>query len=134
MKTITETNKIIAEFMGLELEETLTGEMVYARETEDFSKINNIRTEFYYPEELLYHKSYDWLMPVYNKIEQLPLVYAMNTRLNNLDDDNYQVSIVPFNMDTFDSMFHSSSSKINAMYKAVVEFCEWFNNSNYNKK
>jgi hypothetical protein len=134
MKTIKESNQIIAEFMGLESEETLTGEMVYAREEQDLTKENNIRTEFYYPEELMYHKSYDWLMPVYNKIEQMGLVYAMNCRFTSLEDGMYQVSIVPMINNTFDSIFYSSPQKLYAMFGAVAEFCEWFNNSNYNDK
>jgi len=59
-----ESNKMIAEFMGLELEETLEGLFVYARKEQSPIKLNDIRTEFYEVHELQYHTSWDWLMPV----------------------------------------------------------------------
>ena len=60
-------NKLIAEFMGLELEETLEGLFVYARKEQSPIKLNDIRTEFYEVHELQYHTSWDWLMPVVEK-------------------------------------------------------------------
>jgi len=60
-------NKLIAEFMGLELEETLDGLFVYARKEQSPVKLNDIKTEFYEIHELLYHTSWDWLMPVIQK-------------------------------------------------------------------
>jgi hypothetical protein len=61
-------NKLIAEFMGLELEETLEGLFVYARIEQSPIKLNDIKTEFYEVHELQYHSSWDWLMPVVQKI------------------------------------------------------------------
>lgn len=62
-----ENNKLIAEFMELELEETLEGLFVYARKEQSPIKLNDIRTEFYEVHELQYHISWDWLMPVVEK-------------------------------------------------------------------
>jgi hypothetical protein len=68
MNTI-ENNKLIAEFMGLELEETLEGLFVYARKEQSPIKLNDIRTEFYEVHELKYHALWDdWLMPVVDRI------------------------------------------------------------------
>jgi hypothetical protein len=62
-----ENNKLISEFMGLELEETLEGLFVYAKKEQNPIKLNDIRTEFYEVHELQYHTSWDWLMPVIKK-------------------------------------------------------------------
>ena len=63
-----EGNKLIAEFIGLELEETLEGLFVYARKEQNPIKLNDIKTEFYEVNELQFHTSWDWLMPVIAKI------------------------------------------------------------------
>lgn len=54
-------NNKMAQFLGYELEETLKKEFVYAIR-------HNGRTEFYYPKELLYRSSWNWLMPVVRKL------------------------------------------------------------------
>lgn len=101
-----ENNKMIAEFMGLELEETLEGLFVYARKEQSPIKLNDIRTEFYEVNELQYHLSWNWLMPVVEKIYKIAV-----------DDENveryYEVS---------DNLPH-----IHATYKAVVEFINQYN-------
>lgn len=60
----TENNKLIAEFLGYELEEILSGKEVYAIEG-----LNN-NLEFFYPNELLYHSDWNWLMYLVEKIFQ----------------------------------------------------------------
>ena len=66
-----ENNKMISEFMGLELEETLEGLFVYAKKEQSPIKLNDIRTEFYEVHELQYHISWNWLMDVVEKIEDM---------------------------------------------------------------
>jgi hypothetical protein len=70
MKTI-EGNELIAEFMGLEAEQTLLGEWVYARYERVFphSDDERTRTEFYNLRELRYHNDWNWLMEVVCQVE-----------------------------------------------------------------
>ena len=85
-------NKEIAEFMNVEAEETLSGDIVYPIKTLSSTKINDIQTEWLGEHELLYHKSWDWLMPVVGKIsneceepaELDGLKYALLT--NNIEE------------------------------------------------
>ena len=68
----TDNNKLIAEFMGIELEETLHGLMVYAIviNRNNPLKENDIETDFFEPQELKYHTSWDWLIPVVQKLNE----------------------------------------------------------------
>jgi len=120
-----ENNKMIAEFMGLELEETLEGLFVYARKEQSPIKLNDIRTEFYEVHELQYHISWDWLMPVVEKIN------------NILDDDDefvYSVNIHPSKVtiyyENYDRIFvsneHGSTTR-EMLYLAVVKFIKKYN-------
>ena len=103
-------NKLIAEFMGLE-----------------FSK-----GEYYRPlynsgdwipqDELQYHISWDWLMPVVEMIESLGYEFII------VESRCY----VKHNTDhSIEELFHIETigSKIDTTYKAVVKFI-----NNYNKK
>lgn len=81
-----EDNKLIAEFMGLELEETLEGLFVYARIEQSPIKLNDIKTEFYEVHELQYHSSWDWLRPVLVKID----TYANSDSLSIAEYEDYR--------------------------------------------
>ena len=94
-------NKLIAEFMEVDYIDVDTFE-----ETEG---------------ELKYHISWDWLMPVVEKI-------------NLLDDFRHSIHITTYRThlldnrvnDGFDEFFVEDST-ILATYKAVVEFIKWYN-------
>ncbi len=77
-------NELIAEFMG------------YRPAVEDIS-IN------------AYDTSWDWLMPVVEKIEGLGYFYS--------DSDGERIQVTNI----------QGKSKIEATYKAVVEFIKWYN-------
>jgi len=100
-----ENNKMIAEFMGLELEETLEGLFVYARKEQSPIKLNDIRIEFYEVHELQYHKSWNWLMPVVKKCFQA-------------GDDTYEWDNI------MDTLF---TCDIDIVYAQVVEFINQYN-------
>lgn len=115
---ITQNNKLIAEFMkvstpnGLVFEDVNTGE------------IHTIK----------YHTSWDWLMPVVEKIEDL---------MDNIDAYEFSIGrhcvIVRaknrstgekfyFSLDYFDYDFGSGERvKLYTVFKAVVEFINWYN-------
>ena len=102
-------NKLIAEFMELEIEETLEGLLVYARKEQSPVKLNDIKTEFYEEKELKYHTSSDWLEPVVQKIEKY------------LWDNQGKVGY-------FDECLQSNDHEVR--HQAVVEFIKFYNNQN----
>lgn len=66
METIKEKNRIIAEFMGYETYEHTNSTAIRLMEDNEFNSIDigHIHTKF--------HTSWDWLMPVIDKIYNLP--------------------------------------------------------------
>lgn len=68
---------------------------------------------------MLYHSSWDWLMPVVEKIENLGL---------------YDISIIVdtcrISGDGYDKTICEEWMKIGIVYKSVVEFIKWYNKQN----
>jgi len=107
MKTeeIINGNKLIAEFMG----------GVYETKEQPIPYFENIEFAGPYPsnEDLKYHTSWDWLMPVVRKIVELCC-----------DSDNYDL----FMSDHYTSILDTIPiAIIEDAYKVVVEFIEWYN-------
>ena len=103
MKT-TENNKLIAEFMQLE------------KVAKDFFNEHNPREyyvrqynggEWYLLEELQYHKSWDWLMPVVKKVMQKDYEFLVFEELK----------------------YKWWKADIDAVYSAVVEFIKEYDNN-----
>lgn len=97
---ITESNKLIAEFMG-EID------------------LKNGRGEWYSenPDALKYTESWDWLMPVVEKIESLDVTVEIeghNCMISDIKDGGYH-------------QYVAHDSKINAIYVSVVAFIKWYN-------
>lgn len=117
----TEGNKLIAEFMGYERvirPSSLKG----INSLELYIKDN----ENYVQGEISYHSSWDWLMPVVNKIESLNYevhIYHSCCDINAPDDiqnDAYVIPIASF-------CNPEANSKINATWQSVVTFIQWYN-------
>jgi hypothetical protein len=106
----TETNKLIAEFMGGQ--RVLPNEDYYCMPTH-----NNL---CYAVSELEYHTSWDWLMPVIDKIESF--IFDENNSYNvTIGSTNYCV-IQDSNGDTIEISKGNGNSKLDTTYQAVVEF------------
>lgn len=80
-----------------------------------------------------YHSSWEWLMPVIEKISKIPLLNADDTLCTDPVDTCYPIT---FNMPTEDGkvMFrfkgfsvHTADKLIDAAWNAVVEVCEYHN-------
>jgi hypothetical protein len=76
------------------------------------------------PEALRYHKSWDWLMPVVDKIENTGDGFI--SRVTGCRIEGYLCDFVD-QENTEISLQFSQTSKIEAVYKAVVEFIKWYN-------
>jgi transposase len=97
-------NKLIAEFMELEASPKYNPKEYYIKEYNS--------GEWYLPEEMQYHNSWDWLIPVANEI------------IKSRDEQNAD-------WDLTDLKYALQTTNIEYVYKAVVEFINQLNNNNY---
>lgn len=122
-RTAIEGNKLIALFMGATISDK---GIVLLKEWHDNHKFCEVS-------DLKYHSSWDWLMPVVEKITRIPLPYKQ--------DDGRQDTHWPRTFGMLDEwgnpMFRFNCGKlftadtlIEATYKAIVDFIEWYNNQN----
>ena len=111
MKTIEEGNKLIAEFVGAKND---LSDIYYLPEfAHYFNSYGQIEwSDCFRLNELKYYTSWDWLMPVVEKIEKTTAFVNIKGCLVNVSN------IVDV----------SAPSKIEAVWIAVVEFIEWYNN------
>lgn len=123
---IIENNKLIASFMGGKFR----GE----------SRLNLVVNEIWLPMHgvcrfdkiesgsgkiLHYHNSFDWLMPVVEKIESLENYVIHQTFFNKREvvikaEYNREFKNISIN-------YEQPNQKLQATYKAVVEFIKWYN-------
>jgi len=125
---ILQGNKLIAEFMGAKYDKDTS----FCMHPNDLwlpihGVVNYKTTESGSGKTLHYHSSWDWLMPVVEKIESM------------LHDDivitiEYKDCLIPVvagtfktDNDGFDIHIKGAESKINAVYQAVIEFITWYN-------
>jgi len=101
-QSIMKDNKLIAEFMELEASPKYNPKEYYIKEYNS--------GEWYLPEEMQYHNSWDWLMPVVQKCR-------LESRCEYDEDDNW-------------NEIHWSLEECNLdkTYKAVVQFIKEQNN------
>ena len=135
--SIEESNKLIAEFMDNWFEKT--------NRDDTFIEIGNAvpnsedrETFLYWLDDLEFHTSWDWLMPVVEKIENLKLgdIDPFNDGDIHLDcepcveiSNKYCNIFLQATMRVVDNFFdRGGNSKIEATYIAVTEFIIWYNN------
>ena len=99
MDNITENNKLISEFMG--------------NEKPNFAKINGASIDI---TNCAYSHSWDWLMPVVEKIESL------ENKLNNETKEEFRQFQKVLSLPIY--------SKIEAVYNVCIEFIKWYNKQN----
>ena len=97
-----EDSKLIAEFMSM-------GDDLYLQK--------DYITDLYFPldsPELAFHLSWDWLMPVVDKIESLGYRVIIETNYCRIETNSGEFVL---------AMGSQNLTKREATYKAVVEFC-----------
>ena len=110
-----EDNKIIAKFMDLEYNKKLDS---YEATTDDVEFILDEYHQGYVGSKWLrFNTSWDWLMPVVKKIES-----TQPEGFNTLIEGNN--CWIETNGISFEGM---GKTKIEATYKAVIEFIKWYN-------
>ena len=123
----TENNKLIAEFMGLEI--------LYRPYSNGFIEISD--TELCDVDDLMYHTSWDWLMPVVEKIEEV-FIDDSNNRgsISSLiiKEHRYEFDMKYTQCEIYDHVRDcvvasgDMGSKILSTYQSVVEFIKEYNN------
>lgn len=124
MENTTENNKLIAEFMGWSYDYSgikwavpITDDLI--PESDNYKSGSRLLDE-----ELTFHKNWNWLMPVIEKIANLELKYLnaegffnpYPTTFGQQNDDGLFVFRLPSHR------LHSHQNLIEAAYNAVVEF------------
>jgi hypothetical protein len=111
---IDESNRQIAEFMAEPISE-------YKDESDNIW-IQALRGSDSAIEAAKYHTSWDWLMPVVEKIEkETPFTFNISRSQVWLADENYRMTAIG------ERIAVEADSKIEAVYLAVVQFIKWYN-------
>ena len=121
MDNITENNKLIAEFMG---------EQKQPFEFPQFGYINIMGDwkDTFFDNQLKFHKDWNWLMSVVEKIEiQSKELFG--------EYEDVIINGCGCGIATKDDMISiAATSKIEAVYVACVEFIKWYNEQNKNNE
>lgn len=116
MATIEEKNRMIAEFMGMQYTE------IGWFDNEGLLNFSYTKDNTF--DELLFHTSWDWLMPVVEKIEKLGFTIEKN--FQPIDND-WQCLVVKGN----DILFQEfNEQSIQAMHYVISGFIEMYNQKN----
>jgi hypothetical protein len=111
---IIEGNKLIAEFMGA----------IWGKSTGwEFGQFSSVYSRC--GNNLKFHLSWDWLMPVVEKI--ISLNYGFNLILTTT---NTRHCVIYSGNGEYDNLLHGDEQIINIVWKSVVEFIKWYNNIN----
>ena len=119
MDTI-EKNRLIAEFMGAKLRQ-MSGNSSHSKGywfDEPFKGVH--RSATYPPSQLFFHESWDWLMPVVEKIEILGFNVEIGTATDRLITDISSIDGSEIISEGW------GKEKIDGVFYAVVGFIEWY--------
>ena len=134
--TTTESNKLIAEFMGdFELIKEFKPEpdvdVTYCWKQlsnkgygYDTTYWTDYKSGCIYHDRVCYNISWDWLMPVVEKIQMLDIV-------SNLSIGSSYVCLETTNQeDEWNQVIYADDRPIDKVWLLVVEFIKWYNNNN----
>ena len=109
---IIEGNKLIAEFMG--------GKFRKSKDKNTLNKYFDLKDKgyFYYENEICYHASWDWIMPVVEKIESDGFIVHIEQEICYIRNKTNSTENIVYNC---------QHPKIESVYKSVVEFIKWYN-------
>lgn len=91
-------------------------------------KYNGKQLESFHKKPLNYHLSWDWLMPIVEKIESL---FDGNIAVE-ISGECCQIEIgtqyaMAFDIHLPETFFERTESKINSVYLSVLRFIQWYN-------
>ena len=112
---IIQSNQLIAEFMGIEFDPEI--HLFYGYEWDEH---NNGVPEY----EVYYHQSWDWLIPVVEKIETI--IFENDEYYNFQILGGCYVVIISSHGHELITV-DNGQSKLECAYLAAVQFIEWYN-------
>jgi len=115
-------NELICEFMGYERSTKIWDNDQYAYTM----KLPEVFNKQVVPSDMKFDTSYDWIMPVVDRIENLGLLFMLN---RNTNGKNYcYFSNKKFdNIHDFDGVDHN---RLSSIYKSVTKFLRHLYNDN----
>ena len=118
MVTIEHNNRMIANFMGVKFKD----DNEYINELKEMRSNGIFFEQGYMASELKYHISWDWLMPVVDKIESFIDTHGNNYKFSIQNETSYihcaNIISSP-----------SAKSKIESAYEVVIKFIETHGNN-----
>jgi len=121
---IQENNKLIAEFMDIDT----SGKDIYIHEHERLVRVPYEYTCeescLYTLETLKYHKSWDWLMPV---VEKINYKVADTWRIVQIGIGTKYVDVTNFN--TSDLFYYNTGNNIEDTYNCCIDVIKALNNN-----
>jgi hypothetical protein len=122
-------NELIAHFMGLHYDSArrkLWQPIINVTPTDFHNFIcGQMTDETWYVDELKFHESFDWLMPVVDKIETLNFDVQVGSgclcRIWDIEGGRLE------------EIELSYPTKLESTYQAVVEFIKWYNETKLSK-
>jgi hypothetical protein len=92
--------------------------------------------DVFHPDDMQFHTSWDWLMPVVEKIESMKANFKVKSQWNEFTEKTYHQVVVNIeegemskdrsciydSVKVYDYIGDSSTDKINAVYKAALDF------------
>jgi hypothetical protein len=139
-KEIIKNNVLIALFMGAKKLDKTSGLQDPSTCLEMIHPLYGDELEYIGKTSLEYHKSWDFLMPVVEKIESLGVStdihyycasknQTLRMTVNPTEDNTVLFLGYSFQYDR--SKYHTK--KIDAVYESVIEFIKWYNKNKKNK-
>lgn len=116
---ILEGNKIIAQFLTTNKDNPDSDEFYLPQHYEDNGD------DWVYENDLMFHKSWNWLMPVITKIHKLGYVtvfYGNHCEIIDKDLFTHKYDGEGFNVEYYSE---SEDKLIDAVWNCVVEFVKW---------
>lgn len=117
METITENNKLIAEF----LQPNTKHDNFYFPQFKEpyiYQEVLNGYNEVFRVQDLKFHSDWNWLMEVVEKIESLGYSFTI---IGNL---------CIISRPSFKSIRSEDETKFKAVYQAILDFIKWYNEQN----
>jgi hypothetical protein len=108
---ISKNNKLIAEFMGLSRQLHMTEHLITG--------------EYISSDEMEFNSSWDWLMPVMEKIEKITVFCVVMVKPNG----GTLISVLDVDDNVLFEAHPKAHSPIRNAYRAVIRFVEWYNNT-----
>jgi hypothetical protein len=122
MKNVEKNNKMIAEFMDWDCDNigTMAPEVFRYKVYFEYNPKEFFTTTIYKYKDCLFHSSWDWLMPVVEKIEEEYLVDIFGKAISIYDEKKGEFIV--------DNPANYKLSKIENIYLGVVNFINNKNN------